>query len=105
MVGQLKIFKEIENIWQEFFDFYSNPERRTSRCKSDTLPRDHLPDYKTIVNIQLKYVMLNTVMHSTDGVFFFGLPVFINGYGVPFLSYYMLVLLIDLHKQLLFAAG
>ena len=32
------------------------------------------------------------------------LPVFMNGYGVPFLSYYMLVLL-DLHKQLLFTAG
>ena len=28
-----------------------------------------------------------------------------NGYGVPFLSHYMLVLLIDLHKQLLFPAG
>ena len=33
------------------------------------------------------------------------LPVFINGYGVPFLSYYILVLLIDLDKQLLLAAG
>ena len=32
-------------------------------------------------------------------------PVFFNGYGVPFLSYYMLVFLIDLHKQLLFSAG
>ena len=33
------------------------------------------------------------------------LPVSMNGYGVPFLSYYILVLLIDLHKQLLFPAG
>ena len=59
-----------------------------------------------MVNIQLKYVKLNTTyafnrpaISLTDS-----LPVFINGYGVPFLSYYMLVLLIDLHKQLLFAA-
>ena len=44
-------------------------------------------------------------MHSTDLQLYFS-PVFINGYGVPFLScYFMLVLLTDLHKQLLFAAG
>ena len=33
------------------------------------------------------------------------LPVFFNGYGIPILSYYMLLLLIDLRKQLLFAPG
>ena len=30
---------------------------------------------------------------------------FINDYSVPSLSYYILILLIDPHKQLLFAAG
>ena len=46
-------------------------------------------------------------MHSTDLSFFLpgSLPVFSNGHGVPSLSYHMLGLLIDLHNQLLFAAG
>ena len=46
-------------------------------------------------------------MHETDQQLFLpgGLPVFINAYSVPFLSYYMLILLIDPHKQFLFAAG
>ena len=34
-----------------------------------------------------------------------GLLVFINSYGVTFWSYYMLILLIDPHKQLLFTTG
>ena len=52
----------------------------------------------------LRLILLN---HTKDRRFFLsgGLPVFMNGSGVPFLSYYMLVLLIDLHKQLRFAAG
>ena len=52
-------------------------------------------------------VTLNTTYAFNRSAIFLpdGLPVFINGYGVPFLCYYMLVLLIDLHKQLLLAAG
>ena len=34
-----------------------------------------------------------------------GIPVFINDDRVPFLCYYVLVVLVDLDKQLLFAAG
>ena len=53
--------------------------------------------------------MLRLITYTTYALnrFFLsgGLPVFINGYSVPFLSYCMLVLLIDPHKQLLFAAG
>ena len=50
--------------------------------------------------------MLNTTYAFNRSVIFLpgSLPVFSNGYDVPFLSFYMLVLLIDLHKQLLFAA-
>ena len=65
---------------------------------------------RIIVNIKIKYVTLNHLyyLRIKQIIDFFspgGLPVFINGYGVPFLSYYMLVLLIDPRKQLLFAAG
>ena len=54
----------------------------------------------------IKYVTLNTTYAFKRSAMFLsgGLPVFINGYGVPFWSYYMLVLP-HLHKQLLFAAG
>ena len=77
-------------------------EPQKTGCKSDTLTQDYLPDSKSLVNIQLKCVMVNTTYAFHRSVFFLpgGLPVFINGYGVSFLSYYMLVLLIDLHKQL-----
>ena len=70
--------------------------------KSDTLSGDYLPDYKTMVNIQLKYDTPNTTYAFNRSAIFLpgSLPVFINGYSVPFSSYYMLVLLIDLHKQL-----
>ena len=66
-----------------------------------------LPDYKPMVKIQLIFVTRNTTYAFNRSAIFLpdGLPVFINGYGVPFLSYYMLVLLIDLHKQLLFTIG
>ena len=77
----------------------------TTGCKSDMLPQDYLPDYEFAVNITFNYVTLNTT-YSFKGLAILlpgGLPVFINVYGVPFLS--MLVFLIDLHKQLLFAAG
>ena len=102
----------MENKWHEkLFDFSSNPSYITNcvqktRCKSDTLTRDYL-DNKSMVNIQLKYVTLNTTDAFNRTAIFLpgGLPVYINGYGVPFLIYYMLVLLIDLHKQLLFATG
>ena len=55
----------------------------------------------------LSLISYTTYALNRSAIFFLpgGLPVFINGYGVPFLSYYMLVLLIDPHKQLLFAAG
>ena len=66
----------MENKWQEkFFDFSKNPyyitncvgiEPRMTGCKSDTLTRDYLPCFKSMVNIKLKYVMLNTTYASTD---------------------------------------
>jgi hypothetical protein len=75
--------------------------------KSDTLPPDYLPEFKATVNVTVKYVTLNTTYSFRRSAILLqgSLPVFINGYGVPFLIYYMLVLLIDLHKQLLFASG
>ena len=101
----------MENNWHEkLFDFSSNPsyititcvgiEPRTTGCKSDTLTRDYLPALKSMVNIILKYVTLNTThAFNRSPIFVSGsLSVSIIGYGVPFLSYYMRVLLIDLHK-------
>ena len=101
----------MENNWHEkLFDFSSNPsyititcvgiEPRTTGCKSDTLTRDYLPALKSMVNIILKYVTLNTThAFNRSPIFVSGsLSVSIIGYGVPLLSYYMRVLLIDLHK-------
>ena len=106
----------MENKWHEkLLNFSCNPyyitncvaiEPRTTGCKSNTLTQDYL--LKSMDNIQLKYVTLSTTYAFNRSTIFLpgGLPVFINGYGVPSLScYYMLALLIDLHKQLLFAAG
>ena len=51
-------------------------------------------------------ILLMNSTHLRGSLFLPGsLLVSITGYGVPFVSYYMLVILIDLHKQLLFAAG
>ena len=82
-------------------------EPRMTGCKSDTLPQDYLPESKSTDNIKCKYVTLNTTYSFRRSAILVpgGLPVFINGYVVPFLIYYMLVLLIDLNKQLLFASG
>ena len=80
-------------------------EPRTTVCKDDTLPQDYLPDdEQSILHL---FVTLNTTNAFKRLVILLpgGLPVFINSYGVPFWSYYMLVLFIDLHKQLLFASG
>ena len=91
----------MENKWHEkLFDFSSNPsyititcegiEPRTTGCKSNTLTRDYLPAFKSMVNIKLKYVTLNTTYAFNRSPIFVpgSLPVSINGYGVPFLSYY-----------------
>ena len=53
------------------------------------------------------YVTLNTTYAFNRSAIYLpdGLPVFINAYGFPLLCYCVLVLLIDLLKQLLFAAG
>ena len=74
----------MENKWQEkLFDFSNNPyyiiscvgiEPRVTRCKSETLTRDYLPDYKSMVNIKLKYVTLNTTYAFNRSAIF--LPVF-----------------------------
>ena len=82
-------------------------EPQTTGCKSDTLPRDNLPGFKPTDIIEFKYVMLNATYSFRRSVILLpgSLPVFINVYGVPFLIYYMLVLLTDLHMQLLFASG
>ena len=61
--------------------------------------------FLSIVNIKLKYVTLNTAYATDERFLPESIPVIINGYSVHFLSYYKLVLLIDLHKQLLFATG
>ena len=62
-----------------------------------------------MVNIQLKYVKLNTTYAFNRSAISLpdSLLVFINGYGVAFLSFYMLVPTphIDLHRQLLFTSG
>ena len=62
----------MENKLQEnvgLFDFSNNPqymnksvgiEPRMTGFKYDTLTRDYLPDYKSMVIITFKYVMLNT---------------------------------------------
>ena len=87
---------------ENLFDFSSNPsnitncariEPRTTGCKFDTLTQDYLPDFKSKVNIQLTYVMLNTTYaFNRPAIFLPGsLPVIINRYGVPFLSYDILV--------------
>ena len=75
--------------------------------KSDTLPQDYLHDYKNMVNIQIKYVTLNTT-YAINGsaIFFCGLPVFLMVTVFPFFVIIdLLIDLIDLHKQLLFIAG
>ena len=95
----------MENKWHEmFFDFSSTPDDRVQVwhviLRLSTW-------FQNMVNIHLKYVTLKST-YAFNGLVIFlpdGLPVFINGHGVLFLSYYMLVILIDLHKQLLFAAG
>ena len=54
----------MENKWQEMlFDFSNNPyyiswvgiEPRMTGCKSETLTRNYLPDYKSMVNIKLNF--------------------------------------------------
>ena len=60
----------MENKLQEkVFDFSNNPqymnkcvgiEPRMTGFKYDTLTRDYLPDYKSMIIITFKYVMLNT---------------------------------------------
>ena len=58
----------MENKWQEkLFDFSNNHYYITNyvgiephECESDTLTRVYLPDYKSMLNIKLKYVTLNT---------------------------------------------
>ena len=81
-------------------------EPRVTGSKSNTLTQDYLPDFKSMVNIKLKYITLNTTYVFTRSAIFLpgSLPVFTNCHSVPFLSYYIRVLLIDLHK-LLFATG
>ena len=76
-------FFEYSKKWiingKKLFDFSNNPyyinncmgiEPRMTGSKSNTLTQEYLPDFKSMVNIKLKYITLNTTYVFTRSAIF-----------------------------------